>query len=305
VTWHHVKALSGSTETKWYWTGPLIYVGEQCGLYLIFWFVAWLCAMVVHHPLREKDPDARYLWWMSAPMFLLFFAFSIKTNGGEVNWPVTAYLSGFVLTAAWLTRQLESPRTWYRRWTYMTLTLACVGGLAASFFIHRMELLYPLLSKFVGTEKPTDPMPMRRIDPSCRLRGFQHLAAEVDEVRAEVRSAEGKEPIVAGAAWTMPGHLGFYCAGHPQAYSVGLALGDRHSQYDLWTNPLDEPQKFADRPFILITPPSPRLEAAFERLEIARTVIHREAGHQVSEWVILVGHGYKGFPAETKRDNRF
>jgi hypothetical protein len=304
VTWHHLKGLSG-LESKWSLGGPFIYLGEQCALYLIFWFVAWLGAMMVHHPFKEKDADARYLWWMSAPMFLLFFAFSFKTNGGEVNWPVTAYLSGFVLTAAWLTRQLSSPRTWYRRWTYSTLTLACVGGLAASFFIHRMELLYPLLSKVVGAEKPTDPMPMRRIDPSCRLRGFRHLTAEVDEVRAEVRTAEGKEPVVAGASWTMPGHLGFYCAGHPQAYSVGLPLGDRHSQYDLWMNPIDEPQKFADRPFVLVATPSDPLRAAFERLEIARTVIHREAGHQVSEWVILVGYGYRGFPKEPTQGNRF
>ena len=37
-------------------------------------------------------------------MFLVFFAFSFKTGGGELNWPITAYLSGLVLTAAWLGR---------------------------------------------------------------------------------------------------------------------------------------------------------------------------------------------------------
>ena len=51
-----------------------------------------------------------YLWWLSAPTFLIFLAFSIKTDGGEVNWPVTAYLSGLVLAIGWLSRQL--PATW-------------------------------------------------------------------------------------------------------------------------------------------------------------------------------------------------
>ena len=71
--------------------------------------------MFVHRPTVERDPDLRYLWWLSAPMFGVFLAFSVKTGGGEVNWPVTAYLSGLVLTAAWLMRRFQSPRTWYRR----------------------------------------------------------------------------------------------------------------------------------------------------------------------------------------------
>src|SRR2546425_5803942 len=51
VTFYHVRSLSGSTESTWHWDGPLVYLGAQCALYLVFWFVAWLSAMVVHHPL--------------------------------------------------------------------------------------------------------------------------------------------------------------------------------------------------------------------------------------------------------------
>ena len=43
----------------------------------------------------------RYLWCMSVPMFAVFLIFSLRTHG-EPNWPVTAYLSGLVLTAQWL-----------------------------------------------------------------------------------------------------------------------------------------------------------------------------------------------------------
>ena len=47
----------------------------------------------------------------------VFLLFSVKTGGGEPNWPVTAYLSGLVLAAAWLARQLRVAAAWCRRWT--------------------------------------------------------------------------------------------------------------------------------------------------------------------------------------------
>ena len=85
-------------------------------------------AMARRNPLAEADPGVRYLWWLSAPMFLVFLGFSFKTDGGEPNWPVTAYLSGMVLAASWLAEQLASPRLWYRRCTAAGLALACIVG---------------------------------------------------------------------------------------------------------------------------------------------------------------------------------
>jgi len=106
VTVRHLLGLSGlhdpADEGGIHLLGPLKYVGGQFALLLGYWFVAWLLAMIAHRPTVESDPHARYLWWLSAPMFLVFLAFSPKTDGGELNWPVTAYLSGAVLTAAWV-----------------------------------------------------------------------------------------------------------------------------------------------------------------------------------------------------------
>ena len=117
VTLYHVLRLAGlagegtplRTGTGLRWWGPLSYVGMQAAILMGYWFVAWLCAMIAHNPLRERDAGVRYLWWLSAPMFLVFLGFSLKTGGGEPNWPVTAYLSGGVLAAGWLARQLQSP----------------------------------------------------------------------------------------------------------------------------------------------------------------------------------------------------
>src|SRR5262249_32723759 len=104
VTIKHVSGLAGLQQeaSSIHWLGPLVYTGTQFGLLLGFWFVAWLAAMVAYRPWCEADASVRFLWWLSAPMFLLFFAFGLKTGGGEPNWPVTAYVSGIVLTAYWL-----------------------------------------------------------------------------------------------------------------------------------------------------------------------------------------------------------
>ena len=68
-------------------------------------------------------------------------------------------------------------------------------------------------------------------------------------LRLEVE-AEGTEPVIAAASWTLPGELAFYCRGNPVVYSVGLILGDRHSQYDLWRpNPVEDSALFVGRTF--------------------------------------------------------
>jgi hypothetical protein len=300
VTVLHVIGLTGfadgpKDEPSFYWSGPFVLFGSQAALLLVFWFVCWLSAMVIHRPTREQDPDCRYLWWLSAPMFAVFLAFSFKTGGGEVNWPVTTYLSGLVLAAPWLVRQLASARTFYRRWSYTTLTVACVGGMTLSVFMHRTDLLYPLLSRLTGPETQQNPYPLRKLDPSCRLRGWQDLGKEVDRVRQRVRDEEGAEPILAGCGWAMPGELGFYCEGHPPAYSLGLSMGDRHSQYDLWHNPLDDVKSFRGRTFLVVGASNrQRLTEGFERVEEAGRYVHRVDGHSLSEWQFLICRGYKG-----------
>src|SRR5438046_9381117 len=45
--------------------------------------------------------------------------------------------------------------------------------------------------------------------------------------------------VLATERWTQAGELGFYCDGQPAFHCLGLPLGDRDSQYDLWRpNPI-------------------------------------------------------------------
>lgn len=296
VTFRHVGGQAGLAkgQTGLLWLGPLIYVGTQTALYLVFWFAAWLAAMWVYRPGRNGAIGVSYLWWMSAPMFGVFLAFSLKTRE-EPNWPVTAYLSGLILAAAWLGDQLQDQRLWYRRLTQVSLSVACSLGLAMTLFVHRSELLYPPLARLAGAPTERQPLPLRRFDPTCRLRGWRVLAAGVDSVRAEQQAA-GREVVLAASSWTLPGELGFYCSGHPVVYSLGLVQGDRHSQYDLWRpNPVADSARFLGQTFIFVGDLGPVVAQAFERIETPRTIIHYERGQPLARWQITVCHGFRGF----------
>src|SRR5262249_50702761 len=81
VTLRHVGGQAGlRNEASVRWLGPLSSLGVQCGLLLGFWFFAWVAALIAHRPTREPDAGVRYLWWMSVPMFVVFLAFSVRTN---------------------------------------------------------------------------------------------------------------------------------------------------------------------------------------------------------------------------------
>jgi hypothetical protein len=305
VTVRHVVRLAGlvageaavaKSGPRLHWEGPLVYLAGQCGLLLVFWFVAWLSAMISFRPWVERTAGTAYLWWLSAPMFVVFLLFGFKTGGGELNWPVTAYLSGLVLAAAWLGRQLQSSVVWYRRLTAFNLGLTCCVGLLATLFVHRSDWFYPLVSRFAGKANEANAFPLRRLDPTCRLRGWKTLAANVDSVRAEMAD-QGVEPILAGVSWSLPGEIGIYCAGNPNAYSLGLALGDRHSQYDMWPNPIRDKQDFRGRTFLLIGGITPEIRAAFRNIGPSRTVTHFERGQPISTWTLTVCEYYRGFPS--------
>jgi hypothetical protein len=300
----HVSGQAGLQDRQGViWLGPFEFVAVQFLLLLGFWFVAWAAAMVVHRPWRESDLGLRYLWWMSAPMFVVFLLFSLTTHE-EPNWPITAYLSGLVLATGWLAERLHSPLGHQRMTTLAGLLGSCALGLFVILLMHHSEWLGPTLVRLSGPVTPQHPLPRRRFDPTCRLRGWQTLGAEVDRLREHLR-ARAIDPLLAATSWTVPGELGFYCREHPQVYSFGLALGDRHSQYDLWDpNPLTEPEHFRGRTFIVIGDVSPLLRDAFDEIETSHRVTHRESGQPVSQWTVTVCRGFRGFPKQAAWANK-
>ncbi len=299
VTFRHVGKQAGvQGESALNWLGPLDYLAGQLALLLGFWFIPYAWSVGTSALQRTADNGQRaFLLCLSAPMFMIFLAFSLKTKV-QLNWPVTAYLSGLVLAAGWLARQWVSPVVWWRWLSRGTIVFASLLGLGITVLMHHTEWLYPLTTHHSPLipyhSQLTNP---RRWDPTCRLRGWRILAAEVERLGWELR-AEGVEPVLAASGWALPGEIAFYLPDHPEVYSFGLATGGRHSQYDLWRpNPVWDAECFMGRTFIYVGGLTPAVHDAFERVERPRLVTCVVEGIEVAAWPVTVCRGFRGFGA--------
>ena len=298
VTFRHVAVQAGVAESRKAsgirWLGPLDYAAAQFGLLLGYWFVVWVAALVRYRPRGVTPIGLRYLWWMSVPTFGIFAASSLRASG-QINWPVAAYLSGGVLGAGWLAETLSSPKA---RWSRRFAATAIAVGLFISVLAHNTRVVTAVAAPLLPAESEANLTPGRLVDPAARLKGWRYLGAEMDALRTAVRLLEGADPVLAGLRWDVPGLLGLYTDGHPQAHSLGLILGlDRHSQYDLWhPNPADDAQAFRGKTFLVVGngDPSLVLVPAFESVGPPQEVVYRENGLAVARWYVCVCRGYRG-----------
>jgi 4-amino-4-deoxy-L-arabinose transferase-like glycosyltransferase len=298
VTFKHVAVQAGVAESKKSsgvrWLGPLEFVGGQFALLFGYWFVVWVLALIRYRPRAGLPPGLRYLWWMSVPTFAVFGASSLLKTG-QINWPVSAYLSGGVLAASYLREFLDRTRS---RWPRRFFAAALIVGFVATVLAHNTRLTNALFAPFVGERTAAKPTPARKFDFAARLKGWRQLGAELDRVRAEARSEDGADPALAGLYWDVPGLLSLYTDGHPQAYTLGRPLGlDRHSQYDLWhPNPADDAQAFLGRTFVVVAPGDLRaaLAPAFGSVGAPQEVVYRENGQPLAVWYVCVCRGYRG-----------
>lgn len=299
VTFKHVGTQAvGTSGSGVRWFGPIAFAGGQAAFLIGVWFVVWACAVWAHR--RTADPARAFLWWGSVPVWGLFAVASFKASG-QVNWPAAAYVTGFVLSVAWVRDRLTGPNP-----ALVARVVSCGAavGLALSALVHFPGLMRGALAQLGGAPTETNPTPVRKFDPTARLRGWRALAAEVDALRARVRAETGEDPLVAGTVWNVPGALGVYCAGHPETYSFGSAMGDRHSQYDVWRpNPVADAQAFRGRTFVVVGDGPP--PGTFERLELGTRFVYRESGVPVAVWWVWIGHGFRGFPERPTPNARY
>jgi hypothetical protein len=298
-----VAAQAGVSEsrrsTDLRWVAPIEFVAGQFALLLGYWFVVWVLAIVQHRPRSTAPIGLRYLWWMSVPTFAVFAGSSLL-KAGQINWPVSAYLSGGVLTAGSLVAYLSGTRS---RWPVRVFVAALGIGFALTLLAHNTRLATRIAGPVIPDPTPGNPIPIRAFDPAARLKGWGHLGNQLDVLRGRIRAQDGTDPVLAGLRWDVPGLLSIYTEGHPQAYSLGLMLRyDRHSQYDLWhPNPVDDAQAFRGRTFLVVGPgdPSRALALAFESVGAPQEVVYWENGRPHAIWYVCVCRGYRGIdPAQ-------
>lgn len=295
VTFLHTGSHAGVHAKRLiYWHGPLLYLGMQMGLLLVYWFLAWAGAMWKYRPWTGVRPQEAFLWWMSTPIVVFFGLAAFKNGGGEPNWPIAAYIAGLVLAIGFIDEQLHSASAFRRRMNLAGLGVVAALGVVASLLVHFPIVCQPVFATLAGPATETRMMPIRRVDPTVRMRGWATLAAAVDAARTDLRS-RGVEPILAGMNWGLPGTLAFHLPDHPTVYSLGIAQRDRSSQYDIWRpNPLADPDDFRGQTFVIVNGEAPVLRELFDAVESSTRIDYREGDQLISMWSISICHGYRG-----------
>lgn len=294
----HVETLAAGGET-----GPEVnpvafaeYLAGQAGFLVGYWFVAWAAAVVAARPGQAAGRREAFLWWASAPVWLVFAA-AAWTTRGQANWPAAGYITGLVLAVAWVGRQVTFPDANHRRLARALLVVGVLCGLSVVAALRYPSLARPALTALAGPPREGRPAPLRDLDPTCRLCGWRTLAEAVDRARDRVKRATGEDPVIATETWATPGELGFYCWGNPQVYSFGTVVADRHSQYDVWRpNPVADAQAFRGRTFVYVGASLPDADRVFDRAELPVEVTASDGGIPVAAWKVWVFYGFRGFP---------
>ena len=255
----------------------LDYVGGQAGVITPLAFLGviaglWRCGRLA---LRERDDRAIFLLSTSAPLLLFIgsLAFARRT---EANWPVSAYVSGFI-AMAWMI-QGWSP-TAGRGFLGATLAMALFASVIAH-FPHALCGLYDL--------PPSS-------DPTNRLYGWRELGESVTRARVQAPNS-----FICALDYAMPGEMSFYTAGHPQGYCLPVSW--RRNQYDFWN--IDK-ERGRDAIYAEMGDGEvqPEVRALFDSVTLAdRIVVLKDcgAGLERKKFSVFVCRSFHGYSEEDK-----
>lgn len=314
VSLRHVAGQAGvSGGPSINFAGPFEYLLTQFAVVNPVWFVMMLWAAIdLHHVPRDSYRDdrqragVRLLVLAMLMPWLAFLVFSPLTKI-QPNWPVTALAAGSCVLAYWLGRRLQTSaprRNVIRNWTIAGAAL----GLVFVIVSHQTRWLTPVFVALAGHPQVWELTPVADNDPTTRLRGWADLGAAVGEVLAEERAA-GRDPFIITDDYATASEIAFYTPGNPDVYCIQAALGRRRSQYDLWTNPLNNVDEFVGRPCLYIGKLRPELTGqgdepgALPGLEKVREVEHYVGGHRYRIWTVHHCDAYAGFPETATETN--
>ena len=282
----------------------LDFLAGQVGLLVGYWFVAWVAAAWSVPAGRTATRAVAFLWWMSVPVWLLFAAAAVEVAGpAELAGRGLRHRVGAGRRLGRPAGGRPAPRLPPARRRRASPPRSCVG--VAVTVVARYPGTGPAASRASWpARRPTDdPAPIRKLDPTCRLRGWRRSPAEVD-ASATACGPKGREPRPRQDDWTMPGELGVLLPRAPEVYSFGPALGDRHSQYDLWRpNPVADAQAFRGRTFVYVGDRHSRTRTGCSTgSDPPVEVIASDGGIPVAAWKVWVCRGFRGFPADGRRE---
>jgi hypothetical protein len=156
-------------------------------------FIAAVWACIAFWRRARHDPRLIYFFSMGAPLFLIYFLYTLH-SGVLPNWIAPSVLPVFcVMVIYWDTRWRLGVRA-LKGWLIAGLGI----GFVAIAFLHETDLV----QHFAG--RPLPP----KIDPLTRVRGYDEMAATVEDARAKLLE-EGKPVFIIAGHYGITGELSF------------------------------------------------------------------------------------------------
>ena len=190
----HVK-YNASRSTPWEptWKYFWEFVGAEALLLNPVLFVAMIPAMLGFNRLKTHRELARFLFFMGAPVFLGYLAFTAYKRVYP-NWIAPSIIPLFCLTVLyWHERWTEGSRA-PRRWAIACLSL----GLPLVVLMHETRWV----DKIIGRSLPVS------LDPLKRVQGWSFLAKTVGEARQEL-AKEGRPVFIIGNHYGLASQITF------------------------------------------------------------------------------------------------
>lgn len=211
ITATHISERGGLSSTwqptlRFFWDFVLVVPGLMNPVFFIA--ATWACVAFWREPepewSRDPRPPAllqppaklrRYLFCLGAPVFLFFFAYTLRARV-QPNWIAPAILPLFLLATLWWRAKHEAGSRWPKCFLVAGLWL----GLPVIVLLHETNLV----NKATGWNLPD------KADPLRRVRGYRELARVVGEQRTKLEAASGKPTFIIADHYGRTGLLSFY-----------------------------------------------------------------------------------------------
>jgi 4-amino-4-deoxy-L-arabinose transferase-like glycosyltransferase len=290
----------------------LAFVGEHFLVYSPLLFLALAWGVIAISRRINQQFKVLFLFWFGMPVFFFYLVLSIN-KAAAPNWDALAFLSLGLLAIYFWRERLET-RTALREWAAAALLV----GLLMSMIALDTDLL-----RSVG-------LPVRRKDPSDRMRGWKFATAQVERVRKELETRLDEKLFLIADERGRASEISFYLrdkrregAGHPPVYIVESQ--DLLNEFSFWPRYdefVTEPRKpvqppgtaapdtyteehgvnlFTGRSALFIRGHQGKylphnIRAAFQSTEPVGTIKVQRYGKIVRTWQIFLCRNYRTLP---------
>jgi hypothetical protein len=160
------------------------------------------------------------LWMMCAAWpSVAFFVLLALRKPVVPSWPLPSMVTLVVLVADFSVSELIGPTLlkigW---WTITAYGLGACALIAFPTVLARLPAVGPHLERSLIS----------------RFTGHREDAAELQRVLADVKTSDGRPPLIVSRHYMQAGLYSFYLPGHPTVFTAGKYLGKRSTTFDQW-----------------------------------------------------------------------